>query len=136
MQTSNNSQYISLVGPATITWVFMSLVVITTLTLAGRDPLALARIGTRYSLSDPNGTEGYDGQFNYFIALNPDPGVVVKFMDVPAYRYQRILLPITVRWISLLNPEIIPWVFPIIGIIVHALGTGFLVGMRSFMVFG
>ena len=36
--------------------------------------------------------EGYDGQFNYYIARNPRHAA--PCIDVPAYRYQRILLPI------------------------------------------
>ncbi|MEO0562413.1 MAG: hypothetical protein AAF125_09875, partial [Chloroflexota bacterium] len=35
--------------------------------------------------------EGYDGQFTYFIAR--DPAGAAPLIDVPAYRYQRILLP-------------------------------------------
>ncbi len=76
---------------------------------SGGDPLSLARLGTRYSQGDPNGSEGYDGQFSYYIARNPDPAELLPFLDVPAYRYQRILLPLLARFLSLGNVEIIPW---------------------------
>ena len=55
------------------------------------DPLALATVGTRFSEGNPHGTEGYDGQFNYYIAR--DPLGARELVDVPAYRYQRILYP-------------------------------------------
>jgi hypothetical protein len=90
---------------------------------SGGDPLALAQIGTRFSVGDPAGTEGYDGQFCYYIARNPNPNDVKKYLDVPAYRYQRILWPLLVRMISFGNESLIPWVFPILNILLQSLGT-------------
>ncbi|MGQ9586349.1 MAG: AZOBR_p60025 family cell surface glycopolymer formation protein [Anaerolineae bacterium] len=71
------------------------------------DPLAFARVGTRFSDQDPSGTEGYDGQFAYQIALNP--AGAAPFLDVPAYRYQRILYPLLARILALGQPAWIPW---------------------------
>lgn len=42
--------------------------------------------------------EGYDGKFTYYIAA--DPLNAVPLIDVPAYRYQRILLPILARVVA------------------------------------
>ena len=57
-------------------------------------------------------SEGYDGQFNYYIAR--DPTQAPPCIDVPAYRYQRILLPITGRLLSAGQASIIPWAFVLI----------------------
>ncbi len=87
------------------------------------DPLALARIGTRYSQGDSNGSDGYDGQFVYFIAVNPDPTKVEPYLDVPAYRYQRILLPILARIMSMGNLDLLPWMIVLIGVLSMAFGS-------------
>ncbi len=73
------------------------------------DPLALAELGTRYSESDPDGSEGYDGQFAYYVAIEPNPEDVEDNLDVPAYRYQRILYPLVARVLSFGNTNWIPW---------------------------
>jgi hypothetical protein len=90
---------------------------------AGGDPLALARLGTRYSQGDPTGTEGYDGQFVYFIARELNPEQVAPFLDVPAYRYQRILVPFLACILSFGNTAALPWVLLGIGVISQAVGT-------------
>src|SRR4051812_3536269 len=46
---------------------------------------------------------GYDGQFAYFLAL--DPVNARYYMDRDAYRYTRILYPITARLVALGNRE-------------------------------
>lgn len=99
---------------------------------AGGDPLALAEIGTRFSLSDPAGTEGYDGQFVYYIARDPNPETVAPLLDVPAYRYQRILLPLLARLLGLGQPVWIAWALPLVTILSQVAGTwavGELLGM-------
>lgn len=90
---------------------------------AGMDPVALAEIGTRFSEADPQGSEGYDGQFGYFMALDLDPYSVAPRLDVPAYRYQRILLPLLARLLALGRTEWIPWTLPILNLAAHGLGT-------------
>lgn len=55
------------------------------------------------------GTEGYDGQFAYYIARSPAQSP--DCLDVPAYRLQRILLPLLGRLLSLGQTALIPWVF-------------------------
>jgi len=110
-------------GPTSVTLIFLSLMVTFVILISGGDPLELVRIGTLYSENDPNGTEGYDGQFAYYIALDPRPLHVEQHLDVPAYRYQRILLPFIVRIASFGHLQLIPWIFPLVTIIFHGLGT-------------
>ena len=90
---------------------------------AGGDPLELARLGTIYSQQDPGGSEGYDGQFVYYIARDPVPQHVQSFLDAPAYRYQRILLPIAARVISVGDIDVIPWTIPLLVLISQFIGT-------------
>jgi hypothetical protein len=90
---------------------------------AGGDPAALADIGTRFSEGDPNGTEGYDGQFALVVALDPAPEHARLKLDVPAYRYQRILYPLLARVLALGRPEWIPWALIAVNLVAHTLGT-------------
>ncbi|MDH3942926.1 MAG: hypothetical protein OEV06_02375 [Anaerolineae bacterium] len=85
--------------------------------------LDMARIGTRFSHGVKDGTEGYDGQFVYFIARNPNPDVVVDHLDVPSYRYQRILLPLLGRVFSFGDENLIPWTLLLLGITMQSTGT-------------
>ena len=88
---------------------------------AGGDPLALARLGTRFLQGDPNGTEGYDGQFVYYIARDPLNGW--QQCDVPAYRYQRILYPLVGRLLAFGQESLLPYSLALINIAALALGT-------------
>jgi len=92
------------------------------LTLAryGGDPLAFALMGTRYSQGDAQGSQGYDGQFAYYIARDPIDGW--RHCDVPAYRYQRILYPLMARALALGQPKAVGWT--LIGLNVAALVGG------------
>ncbi len=56
--------------------------------------------------------EGYDGQFNYYIAR--DPAHAAPCIDAPAYRYQRILLPSLGYGLSFGTEALIPWVFVLV----------------------
>ena len=85
------------------------------------NPMAFVRLGTRYGQGDPNGTIGYDGQFAYQIALNPREAA--PYLDIPAYRYQRILYPLTARAISLGQPKLIPWALISLNILALTVGT-------------
>lgn len=88
------------------------------------DPYALVTIGTRFSEDVPaeaGGTEGYDGQFVYFIAR--DPATAAQYLDVPAYRFQRILLPLLGRILSLGQESLIPWALLVANLIALAAGT-------------
>ena len=87
------------------------------------DAAQLAEFGTRFTELDPQGSEGYDGQFSYMIAVDPDPATVAPHLDRPAYRYQRILLPLLARGIAFGDPQLVPWALLLLGVISAAAGT-------------
>jgi hypothetical protein len=85
------------------------------------DPMAFVLLGTRFSEGDPQGSEGYDGQFVYQIAVNPLEAA--PYIDVPAYRYQRILYPLLARLLAFGQPQLIPWVLIFLNITAIGIGT-------------
>jgi hypothetical protein len=90
------------------------------------DPLALVTVGTRFSIERYNySEEGYDGQFVYFIARDPASAaaLIAQGGDIPAYRYQRILLP-ALGWMLSLGgqDDLVP--FALLGVNLIALGVG------------
>lgn len=89
------------------------------------DPRTFVMEGTLYRQGDPKGSIGYDGQFAYYIAL--DPIRARDQMDHPAYRYQRILYPL-VSWLFSLggNPSLLPWVMVLINLVASVLTVGLL----------
>jgi hypothetical protein len=93
------------------------------LAAVGWDPAGLAELGTRFTEGDPAGSEGYDGQFAYYMALDPDPHVVDVYLDVPAYRYQRILLPILAWVLALGQPGAVGWTLWLVNLAGFALGV-------------
>ncbi len=118
------STRIALFRPWSVTLAFYLLYLGLILALHGGDPLAFAKIG-----QGPN--QGYDGQFTYFIAADPSPASVVYQIqtvraDVPAYRYQRILLPLLARLLGLGQPALIAWTIPLINLIAQVLGVALL----------
>jgi hypothetical protein len=69
-----------------------------------------------YSLTN----NGYDGQFSYYIAVDP---VNARFhVDRPDYRYTRILYPMTARLLSFGRVDLIPYMLILINW--FALGAG------------
>jgi hypothetical protein len=109
--------------PALVALVVSCIYVLWRLSTSGWDPVSLAELGSRYVEGDPSGREGYDGQFTYYIALDPNPRTVVERLDVPAYRYQRILYPILARVMAGGDGSIIPWTLVAINVLAHAIGT-------------
>jgi len=107
--------------PTVITLIASLLYLLTVLLFNQGDPMAFVLLGTRFSEQIPNGTEGYDGQFAYQIALNPLNAA--PYIDVPAYRYQRILYPILARLLALGHPTIIPWTLLLVNLIAIGVGT-------------
>ncbi len=89
----------------------------------GGDPLGLAELGTRYSRGVGREEQGYDGQFAYYLALDPDPGRVRPHLDVPAYRYQRILYPILARALAVGEEDLIPWALIGVNLAAHFAAT-------------
>ncbi len=109
--------------PALIALVVSCAYVLWRLSTSGWDPVSLAELGSHYAEGDPLGTEGYDGQFTYYLALDPNPSTVEKRLDVPAYRYQRILYPILARVIAVGDVSIVPWALLAVNLFSHAIGT-------------
>jgi hypothetical protein len=84
------------------------------------EPLALVTLGSRYDEAN-GGSARYDGQFNYHIAR--DPSTAAPLIDVPAYRFQRILLPA----LALPFPdEAIPFAMLAVNLVALAAGTALL----------
>jgi hypothetical protein len=109
--------------PLSVTAALSLLLLGLVLSAANWDPLELARVGTRFSQGMAGGSEGYDGQFVYYIATDPNPQQVAAHLDVPAYRYQRILLPLLARFLSLQSAALIPWMLPLINLGAHLWGV-------------
>jgi hypothetical protein len=93
----------------------------------GSDPKVFVTLGTCFSgcqgstQTCPAGTTaGYDGQFAYYIAR--DPAQAAPCLDVPAYRYQRILLPILGRLLAFGHQSLIP--LALVGVNLTALVGG------------
>jgi hypothetical protein len=117
-----------------------------TLVVNEGDTDAYAQIGTCYSQCDPDAqcrilledddadeealdelddnAEGYDGQFTYFIARDLDGAA--PCIDVPAYRYQRILLPLFGAVFSFGNDDLIPLVFVVVNMAALVISTALL----------
>ncbi len=80
--------------------------------LNAADPLTFVTLGACYAACqgvetcDPEVDAGYDGQFAYYIAR--DPLHAAPCLDVPAYRYQRILLPLLGRALALGDARWLP----------------------------
>jgi hypothetical protein len=71
------------------------------------DVSPVIRVDPTYQYRSPDGI-GYDGQFAYYIAL--DPPNARYYMDFPAYRYTRILYPMLARLLSGGQPTLTPYV--------------------------
>jgi len=66
-------------------------------------------------------SSGYDGQFSYYIALDP---VNARFhVDQQNYRYTRILYPMTARLLSLDQGALIPYMLIAINLLALYVGT-------------
>lgn len=89
----------------------------------GGDPLKFALVGTRYDPGLPDGTWGYDGQFAFQIAR--DPIGASRLLDVPAYRYQRILYPLIAWALALGQAAIVPWTLIVVNWLALVAGTRF-----------
>ncbi len=100
----------------------------TILATNGGDALAFVTLGDCFiacqgadGAACPPDSEGYDGQFAYYIAR--DAFGAVDCLDVPAYRMQRILLPALARALSLGRAALIPWALVAINLAALVGGT-------------
>lgn len=77
--------------------------------------------------NDPMAFVDYDGYFPYHIArFGSDVEKASPFLDRTAYRYQRILYPLTVRFLALGQVEFVPWSLILVNIIAICAGTRFM----------
>ncbi|MFV1859712.1 MAG: hypothetical protein ACC647_10240 [Anaerolineales bacterium] len=109
--------------PATASTLVAAAYVVWRLAGLGWQPIELFELGTRFSQGIEDGSPGYDGQFSYYIASSLDPINVEPKLDVPAYRYQRILYPLSARVVSIGVEAWLPWSFVIVGLLAHWGGT-------------
>jgi hypothetical protein len=70
---------------------------------------------------DASAGTGYDGQFSYYIAL--DPAKARHYLDLPGYRYTRILQPIAARTLAAGDPDLVPWALLLVNWLAIGLGT-------------
>jgi len=95
--------------------------VLLTLARYNFDPKYFALIGTQYDPGLSEGRPGYDGQFAYQIARDPLNGWAK--IDVPAYRYQRIVYPIVARLLALGHADLVPWTLIVVNIMALTAGV-------------
>lgn len=79
---------------------------------------AVIQYDPHYTYRDPL---GYDGQYSYFLAL--DPGNARYYMDYPAYRYTRIVYPMLARAAALGRPALVPYTLLAVNLLAVVLGT-------------
>lgn len=103
----------------------------------GQDARDFARLGASYALASRHGaiswydpryhyfSAGYDGQYDYYIAV--DPTHAYQFIASPgyppAYRYTRILYPMLARLLALGQPAWVPFTLILINWLALAGGT-------------
>lgn len=123
--------FVDRLPPVPITLAVMLVYLGSVLFRSGFDPYEFVRIGSQFQEEHAVGEQGYDGQFIYFIARDPNPETVAPYLDVPAYRYQRILLPLLGRTLALGRPDAIPWALVGIGAAAHLLAVHLLSGFLA-----
>jgi hypothetical protein len=104
-----------------VVFVLASLYCLVTLGSHQWDPMSFVVIGRQFDPVQGVSGLGYDGQFAYQIAVNPTGAA--PFLDIPAYRYQRIVYPLMARVLSLGNAAVVPWMMIVINIVSLLLGT-------------
>lgn len=90
-----------------------------------QNPLMLATLGERYTPAELQpftySEEGYDGQFAYLLARYGWEST--PYVDVPAYRAQRVLLPFLGRTLALAQPEAVLWALLAVNVLAVGLGV-------------
>jgi hypothetical protein len=109
--------------PATVSTLVAAAYILWRLANLGWEPIELFELGARFSEGREDGSPGYDGQFSYYIASDPDPDAVASKLDVPAYRFQRILYPLAARALAIGQEAWLPWSFVIVGLLALWGGT-------------
>ena len=78
-------------------------------------------ISSRAASYHYDGQIGFDGQYAYFLAV--DPVNARDYMDSPAYRYTRVLYPLTARLLALGRADLVPWTLILVNLAMIAAGT-------------
>jgi hypothetical protein len=78
-------------------------------------------ISSRVASYHYDGEIGFDGQYAYFLAVDP---INARFyMDSPAYRYTRVLYPLTARVLALGRADLVPWTLILVNLAMIGVGT-------------
>jgi hypothetical protein len=104
------------------------LIYVIALVVGAGDPFVLVTLGEQFAPAELRGHEysptGYDGQFAYYLArygLDASP-----YLDVPAYRAQRVLLPFLGWLLSFGQPALLIWSLLLVNLCALAAGTHWL----------
>jgi hypothetical protein len=90
--------------------------------LASQQGVTLPALPSRYAGTASNPSFwGHDGQFTYYIALHPSSARYV--VDVPWYRYQRILEPLLIRALAFGSATLVPWLMVAVSWLAVVAGT-------------
>ena len=87
----------------------------------GGDVAAFIHQGTVWLHPERQGTNGYDGQFYYYIALHPLHAV--PFLDLPSIRLQRIFYPLLIDLVALGQRPLMPYAMLLINWLAVVGGT-------------
>lgn len=91
------------------------------------DPMAFVAPGNLCDAQPPpqaEQIEGYDGQFGYMIAADPEGAyAAIDRCDIAPYRYQRILYPVLARALSVGQLSLLPWAMLLINLFAIPVGT-------------
>lgn len=117
------TRYRKLLGPIALVGLLYLLILALYPILRGySSPLDFAHIGQFYCQCPTNAPIGYDGQFYYYMAVDPLHADV--HMDNAPYRYQRILFSLVVWALSLGGrPELVAWWLLILNVVGTLAGT-------------
>jgi hypothetical protein len=113
---------------ALITLLLMCAFVTTVLATEDWDPRVFLIEGINTFEAKIVDNSGYDGRFSYYMAL--DPLGAMPLMDHDAFRYQRVIYPLTI-WILSLGgkPGLLPWVMILVNVAAISLSTGLLASL-------
>ena len=73
----------------------------------GGDPLGFVHEGTVWLHPERQGSNGYDGQFYFYIAQHPFHAI--PFLDLPTIRLQRIFFPLLIDLVALGQRPLMPY---------------------------
>jgi len=113
----------SWLSPTLVVGLFLAAYLGVVLAGAQGNPLAFVRLGDGFAQGEPVGELGYDGQFAYWLARDPRPSVVAPHLDVPAYRYQRLLYPLLAWALAAGQAAAVPWTLLLLNVAAQLAGT-------------